>query len=49
MKKQIKLYLLAALGRVRAENALLEMGFTCVRSMAEGFAGWARRGFPTES
>ena len=32
-----------------AANSLLRMGFTCVRSMAEGFAGWTRRGYPTES
>lgn len=32
-----------------AAEALLEMGFCCVRSMAEGFAGWTRRGYRTES
>ena len=28
-----------------AANSLLRMGFTCVRSMAEGFAGWTHRGY----
>jgi rhodanese-related sulfurtransferase len=31
-----------------AASALQEMGFTCVRSMAEGFAGWTQRGLPVE-
>jgi rhodanese-related sulfurtransferase len=29
-----------------AAHALLAMGFSCVRSMAEGFAGWTKRGYP---
>ena len=32
-----------------AASVLLEMGFTRVRSMAEGFAGWTQRGLPVES
>jgi rhodanese-related sulfurtransferase len=31
-----------------AARALHEMGFTDVRSLAEGFSGWLRRGFPVE-
>lgn len=32
-----------------AARALQEMGFTDVRSMAEGWTGWTKRGFPVES
>jgi rhodanese-related sulfurtransferase len=28
-----------------AAQSLLRMGFTCVRSMVEGFAGWTKRGY----
>lgn len=31
-----------------AAQALHEMGFTRVLSLAEGFAGWERRGYPVE-
>jgi rhodanese-related sulfurtransferase len=31
-----------------AAATLREMGFTSVASLAEGFAGWLRRGFPIE-
>jgi len=31
-----------------ASRTLQEMGFTDVRSMAEGWTGWTKRGFPTE-
>jgi rhodanese-related sulfurtransferase len=31
-----------------AAQSLQQMGFEQVRSMAEGFAGWKRRGYPTE-
>lgn len=31
-----------------AAKALLDMGFRCVRSMSEGFAGWTKRGYPVE-
>jgi rhodanese-related sulfurtransferase len=31
-----------------AAQALHEMGFTKVVSLAEGFAGWERRGYPVE-
>jgi UDP-N-acetylglucosamine 2-epimerase (non-hydrolysing) len=31
-----------------AARTLQEMGFTQVRSLAEGFSGWTRRGYPTE-
>ena len=32
-----------------AARTLQEMGFTDVRSMAEGWTGWTKRGFPVES
>lgn len=32
-----------------AAHALHEMGFPHVRSLAEGWTGWTKRGFPTES
>jgi len=32
-----------------AARALLEMGFTRVLSLAEGFTGWTERGYPTET
>lgn len=32
-----------------AARALQQMGFTDVRSMAEGWTGWTKRGFPTET
>jgi rhodanese-related sulfurtransferase len=31
-----------------AARTLQEMGFTDVRSMAEGWSGWTKRGFPVE-
>jgi rhodanese-related sulfurtransferase len=31
-----------------AAQALRRMGFEHVRSMAEGWSGWTRRGYPTE-
>lgn len=31
-----------------AARSLQEMGFTNVRSLAEGFSGWLQRGFPVE-
>jgi sulfur-carrier protein adenylyltransferase/sulfurtransferase len=31
-----------------AARALHEMGFERVRSLAEGWTGWTKRGFPTE-
>ena len=31
-----------------AAKTLQEMGFTSVRSLAEGFAGWLRRDYPVE-
>jgi rhodanese-related sulfurtransferase len=31
-----------------AARTLLEMGFTSVVSMAEGWSGWLRRGYPVE-
>ena len=31
-----------------AAKTLLEMGFTNVLSLAEGFSGWLRRGYPVE-
>jgi rhodanese-related sulfurtransferase len=31
-----------------AARTLQEMGFTDVRSMAEGWTGWTKRGFPVE-
>ena len=31
-----------------AARALHEMGFQHVRSLAEGWTGWTKRGFPTE-
>jgi len=31
-----------------AAQSLQEMGFTTVVSLAEGFAGWVRRGYPVE-
>ncbi len=31
-----------------AARALHEMGFEHVRSLAEGWTGWTKRGFPTE-
>lgn len=31
-----------------AAATLLDMGFTTVRSMAEGYGGWTSRGLPTE-
>ncbi len=31
-----------------AAQALHRMGFETVRSLAEGWAGWTKRGFPTE-
>ena len=31
-----------------AARALQEMGFTRVASMAEGWTGWTKRGYPTE-
>lgn len=31
-----------------AARALREMGFEHIVSLAEGFAGWARRGYPVE-
>jgi UDP-N-acetylglucosamine 2-epimerase (non-hydrolysing) len=31
-----------------AAKALLEMGFTQLCSLAEGFSGWTKRGYPTE-
>ena len=31
-----------------AAQTLQQMGFTDVRSMAEGWTGWTRRGYPTE-
>ncbi len=31
-----------------AAATLLDMGFTTVRSMAEGYAGWTKRGLPVE-
>ena len=31
-----------------AAQALHEMGFEQVRSLAEGWTGWTKRGFPTE-
>jgi rhodanese-related sulfurtransferase len=31
-----------------AAQALHEMGFTNVRSLAEGWSGWLRRGYPVE-
>ena len=32
-----------------AAATLQDMGFTTVLSLAEGFSGWTRRGYPTES
>jgi rhodanese-related sulfurtransferase len=32
-----------------ATRTLQEMGFTDVRSLAEGWTGWTERGFPVES
>lgn len=32
-----------------AARSLREMGFTHVRSLAEGWTGWTQRGFPTET
>jgi rhodanese-related sulfurtransferase len=32
-----------------AAQALRRMGFGEVRSMAEGYSGWTRRGYPTEA
>ena len=32
-----------------AAQALQRMGFTNVASMAEGWTGWTKRGFPTET
>jgi rhodanese-related sulfurtransferase len=32
-----------------AAATLQEMGFGTVRSLAEGFAGWTRRGYPVET
>jgi len=32
-----------------AARTLQQMGFTRVASMAEGFSGWTRRGYPAES
>jgi rhodanese-related sulfurtransferase len=32
-----------------AAQSLRRMGFTNVASMAEGWTGWTKRGFPTES
>lgn len=32
-----------------AARALHEMGFDHVRSLAEGWTGWTKRGFPTET
>ncbi|HZO10411.1 MAG TPA: rhodanese-like domain-containing protein [Myxococcota bacterium] len=31
-----------------AAKSLLEMGFSEVASLAEGWSGWTRRGYPTE-
>jgi len=31
-----------------AARSLLEMGFSEVASLAEGWSGWTRRGYPTE-
>lgn len=31
-----------------AARTLGEMGFSCVRSLAEGWGGWTRRDYPTE-
>jgi rhodanese-related sulfurtransferase len=31
-----------------AAQTLQQMGFTDVRSMAEGWTGWTKRGYPTE-